>query len=630
MNINNLTDNKKFWSTVKPFLTEKGTATSKITLSEKGQIITEDKMVAETLQEYFEKAVQNLEINENTFLLSPTTSEDPVEKAIQKYNSHPSILAIRENVRPDFKFQFSEVQLKDIEKEIINLAPNKSIPSMSIPCKLLKDSVDVSAPYILNVWNEEIIHQKTFLNELKCADVTPVFKKGDSTLPKNYRPVSVLPVVSKVFERIIQKQMLDHIENNLSTKLCGYRKGFSAEHALIRLIEKWRATLDRKGYAGAVLMDLSKAFDTINHDLLIAKLHAYGFHKNALEVILNYLSKRSQRIKVGTAFSSWRELIQGVPQGSVLGPILFNIYINDIFYILQDTDICNFADDTTPFACDLDIKEVLRRLEHDSALAISWFESNYMKLNTDKCHLLVSGNQHEFMWAKVGDDIIWEQGSAKLLGIDIDNQLKFDKHVAGICTKAGRKLTALIRMATFLTFEKRRVIFKAFFESQFKYCPLVWMFHCRRLNSRVNGLHERALRIVYNDYNLSFQELLEKDGSVTVHNTNLQRLAIELFKLVNQIPHSCLSDLLILNKNRVHRLRSQNEFKIQCPRTETYGKSSLMYLAPLIWEIVPKNMKKAKTLNEFKSLIKKWKPSDCPCKLCKDFICDVGYVNLNM
>ena len=123
-----------------------------------------------------------------------------------------------------------------------------------------------------------------------------------------------------------------------------------------------------------------------------------------------------------------------------------------------------------------------------------------MKLNTDKCHLLVSGNQHEFMWAKVGDDIIWEQGSAKLLGIDIDNQLKFDKHVAGICTKAGRKLTALIRMATFFTFEKRRVIFKAFFESQFKYCPLVWMFHCRRLNSRVNGLHERALRIVYNDY----------------------------------------------------------------------------------------------------------------------------------
>ena len=155
---------------------------------------------------------------------------------------------------------------------------------------MLKDSVGISASFLLNVWNEEVIQQKVLLNELKCLDVTSVFKKGDSTLSKISRPVSVLPVVSKVFERIIQKQMLDHIEKNLS------EKGFNAQHALIRLIEKWRATLDRKGYAGAVLMDLFKAFDTINQDLLIATLHAYGFHKDALEIVLHYLSNRSQRI----------------------------------------------------------------------------------------------------------------------------------------------------------------------------------------------------------------------------------------------------------------------------------------------------------------------------------------------
>ena len=626
ININNLTDNRKFWNTVKPFLSEKGKPAGKIILTEKGQIVTEDEKVAETLQEYYEKAVQNLDINENYYLLSKTTTEDPVEKAIQKYDSHPSIIAIRESVKPDSEFQFSKVNLNDIEKEITALAPNKSIPFLSIHLQLLKDSVDISASFLLNVWNEEIIQQKAFPNELKCADVTPVFKKGDSTLSKNYRPVSVLPVVSKVFERIIQKQMLDHIEMNLSEKLCGYRKGFNAQHALIRLIEKWRASLDRKGYAGAVLMDLSKAFDTINHDLLIAKLHAYGFHKNALEIVLNYLSNHSQRIKVNKSFSSWRQLIQGVPQGSVLGPILFNIYINDIFYILQDTDICNFADDTTPFACDLDIKEVLRRLEHDSTLAISWFESNYMKLNTDKCHLLISGSDSEFMWAKIGEDVIWEDSSVKLLGIDIDNQLKFDKHVAGICLKAGRKLNALIRMAKFLTFEKRRIIFKAFFEAQFKYCPLVWMLHSRRLNDRINSLQERALRIVYNDYNSSFQTLLEKDGSMTIHNMNLQYLAIEIFKLVNQIPCSSLSDLIVFNKNNAYELRSHNEFKVPSPRTETYGKNSLKYLAPLIWEIIPNDIKKSDSLKKFKSLIKKWCPQNCPCKLCKDYIYRVGYM----
>ena len=116
------------------------------------------------------------------------------------------------------------------------------------------------------------------------------------------------------------------------------------------LIEKWRKALDNKGYAGAVLMDLSKAFDTINHELLIAKLHAYGFHKNALKLIFSYIPDRWQRTKINLSFSSWSELLQGVPQGSVLGSILFNIYLNDLFYFLH-SDICNFADDTTPFVC---------------------------------------------------------------------------------------------------------------------------------------------------------------------------------------------------------------------------------------------------------------------------------------
>ena len=184
----------------------------------------------------------------------------------------------------------------------------------------------------------------------------------------------------------------------LSPFLCGYRKGFSTQTTLVSLIEKWKNCLDNNGYAGAVLMDLSKAFDTINHQLLIAKLHAYGFSKDALELILSYLSDRWQRVKINTSFSSWTELIQGVPQGSVLGPILFNIYINDLFFLLTEINVCNFADDTTPFVCDTDLETVLHKLEQNFALAISWFESNYMKLNTDECHLLVSGTKYEHTW----------------------------------------------------------------------------------------------------------------------------------------------------------------------------------------------------------------------------------------
>ena len=181
--------------------------------------------------------------------------------------------------------------------------------------------------------------------------------------------------------------------------------------------------------------------------------------------------------KINTTFSSWSALLKDVSQGSVLGPILLNIFLNDLFFIFKDTDVCTFADDTSPHACDISPDELLIHVEHDFALPVCWFESNYMKLNTDKCHLIISGNKHESLWANVGNDRIWELKYVKLLGINVDRSLKFGFHVLKVCSKANRKSTILSRMLKFLTFKKRRVLFKAYFESQFKYCPLVWMFH---------------------------------------------------------------------------------------------------------------------------------------------------------
>ena len=175
-------------------------------------------------------------------------------------------------------------------------------------------------------------------------------------------PVSVLPSVSKIFERIIQNQFSSYIDEFLSPYLCGYRKGFNTQYALLSLIEKWKKTLYDNGYTGAILMDLSKAFDTINHELLIAELYAYWFSKDALKLIHSYLSDCWQRTKINKSFSSWSALLKGVRQGSVLGPILFNIYLNDIFYFLH-CNICNFADDATPYVCNKSLKFVLEQNE---------------------------------------------------------------------------------------------------------------------------------------------------------------------------------------------------------------------------------------------------------------------------
>ena len=139
---------------------------------------------------------------------------------------------------------------------------------------------------------------------------------------------------------------------------------------------------------------------------MLAKLHAYGFSQHALAIIFSYLSNRKQRIKINHIFSSWKDLILGVPQGSVLGPLLFNIYLNDLLIFLKDVGICNFADDTTTLTSDEGLENDLKSLEKNSMLDICWFEDSYMKLNTDKCRLIVSGYQHEQVWSNIGKDLI--------------------------------------------------------------------------------------------------------------------------------------------------------------------------------------------------------------------------------
>ena len=153
---------------------------------------------------------------------------------------------------------------------------------------------------------------------------------------------------------------------------------YNVQHALIALIERWRVSLDNKGYGGAILMDLSKAFDTINHNLLIAKWHAYGFDKDALKLIKSYLTNRRQRTKVNNSYSDWPEILHGVPQGSILGPLLFNIYLNDLFFVTIDTSLCNFADDNILYACDISLKILIDKLESSATLVIDWFNYNYM------------------------------------------------------------------------------------------------------------------------------------------------------------------------------------------------------------------------------------------------------------
>ena len=234
------------------------------------------------------------------------------------------------------------------------------------------------------------------------------------------RPVSIFPVISKVYERLIFNQINAFLDSKLSPYQCGFRKGYNSQYCLILMLEKWKNCIDKGGSSGALLTDLSKAFDCLSHDLLIAKLKAYGFSYEALKLIYSYLSTRSQRVRVNSHYSSWSEIISGVPQGSILGPLLFNIYLSDLFLFIGDCNIANYEDDNTPYAFGKDINSVICQLEGDSLKLFHWLWNNILKANPNKSHLLLISCDTSIA-ASINGNSISNESYVELLGITIDN-----------------------------------------------------------------------------------------------------------------------------------------------------------------------------------------------------------------
>ena len=292
LNVKDITDGKKFWKTVKPFLSDKSKTSDKIHLNENGELLNSESETAEVLNNFSSNIVKNVKIPEYENLdRNFENVEDPVLRAILKYN-HPSITVIKEKAKNSV-FSFYEVDKDKIKKEINRLNKNKASQKSDIPVKIIHDDVDIFADFIAESF-KDTIKTSNFSNCLKLADITPLHKKGRKDNKENYRPVSILPALSKIFERILFEQISVFFDKFLSDQQCGFRKGYSTQLCLLSLLEKWKNCVDKGKALGALFTDLSKAFDRLDHELLIAKLNAYGFNLPALQLIHDYLTNRKQ------------------------------------------------------------------------------------------------------------------------------------------------------------------------------------------------------------------------------------------------------------------------------------------------------------------------------------------------
>ena len=450
-----------------------------------------------------------------------------------------------------------------------------------------------------------------------------IFKKDDNMSKKNYRPISLLPTFAKIFERLMHRQLSEFTARLFSPLLGGFRQGYNTQHVLLHFLQHCKNSIDNKGLAGAVFMDLSKAFDCVNHGLLIAKLSAYRLNKDALQLIRSYLSNSQQRVKINSSFSDWKEIKIGEPQGSVLGPLLFNVFVNDIFWFVHRTKICNYADDTTIFASHPDLDTIIKQLEEDSSVIVKWFSDNFLKLNDDKCHLMIFGEKSTEATVSIGNSMINESDYEKLLGVTFDKKLSFKKHVEDLSKKANQKLHALARLSNYIDPIKSEILMNSFIRSQFNYCPLVWMFHDRTTNSKLNRIHERALRLVCKDSESELEKLKKKYA--TIHQHNLQLLMTEIFKTKNNLNPTFMKNIFT-ERNMQYSLRNENHLRLPKVKTTTYGIENIQYRGCHLWSSLPSEIKDSNTLNEFKRKIKSWKGNTCICRLCKVFIKDLGFL----
>lgn len=557
-----------------------------------GVVLSDDQSIATTLNDYFASIGVSLAAKLRSYVQSHIPPNANMDSD------------------PPGRFHFSPISEEFVRNELKKLKTNKATGLDRTSARLLKDSSNYISKSLTSIFNRSLT-SGTFPSLWKQGKVTALFKSGDRLDCNNYRPITVLPTLSKILERAIHQQVYGYLEehNILTSKQFGFRPRLSTTTALTHLSDTILQNLDKGKMTGAVFLDLSKAFDTVDHSLLMDKLKSIGMDTQALSWFKSYLANRQISTSVGSTLSTPRHIPVGVPQGSILGPLLFILYVNSLPSCLKFCDVAVYADDTVIYYSGSSAEEISEALNADLRQLSSWFKSNLLTLNATKSKFMLFGNNRSPKYRNVQDlsividvDHLERVESFKYLGVTIHQCMSWSEHIDSLSKKVNQRLGIIRRVKYLLPMSARITLYNTLVVPLLDYADVIWGDkNNETIMNQLQILQNRAAKIILNrPKDSSASEALQLLNFETLAVRRKKHRAIYMYRIVNNLINF---DFNIFSRNRdIHSYNTRGNTNFRLPRVKTnWGKQTVLYHAASEWNTLPENIRDSNTLAIFKS-----------------------------